>query len=103
MQGVSLKRKLTKALTPHFTKSTQSKSRVKGFPNINAGFDFTKYWDNYYLFYRSGNMGFRGMTLEEQNNKTRKMYEWLVANGFQNYVEYEKGNDSRDLIKLIHE
>ena len=103
MQGVSLKRKLTKALTPHFTKSTQSPSRVKGLSNITAGFDFTKYWDNYYLYYRNGNMVFRGMPLEEQNNKTRKMYDWLVANGFQEYIEYEKGNDRLDMIKLIHE
>ncbi|MCY9259171.1 hypothetical protein MOF13_08705 [Bacillus spizizenii] len=101
MLPTSLKSKVQRTLTKGgFRKSESSKSRVKGLSNQSAGFKFEKLWDDYYLFYTSGNMAFRGMPTEEKDTRTEKMYKFLIDQGLEQYIEItELRNQKAILLK----
>ncbi|WP_144533985.1 hypothetical protein [Bacillus pumilus] len=88
MQPASLKSKVQRILLKgNFKKSESSKSRVKGLSNITAGFKFDKMWDDYYLFYTSGNMIHRGMSSEKRDEKTTVMFNYLTNQGLAENIE----------------
>lgn len=82
----SFKAKIQRTLIKEgFKKSEKSKGRI--IDNHSAGFTFDKLFDNYYLYYTSGNMAYRSMDVKEKNMKTMKMYDRLVTLGFQNNLK----------------
>ena len=87
MLASSFKTKIQRTLIKEgFQKSKKSKGRV--IDNRSAGFTFDKYWeDEYYLYFTSGNMVFRGMSTEEKDNKTMQMYNRLVELGYVDNLE----------------
>ena len=87
MLASSFKAKIQRILIKEgFQKSKKSKGRV--IDNHSAGFTFDKYWeDEFYLYYTSGNMAFRGMSTEEKDSKTMKMYNRLVELGYEDNLE----------------
>lgn len=97
----SFKAKIQRLLVKDgFKRSETSKGRIVD--NVSAGFTFTKLWDDYYLYYTSGNMTFRGMSTEEKDLKTTEMYEHLVSLGFEGNLEIaEVQNQKAILLKPI--
>lgn len=104
MKATSLKQKVNRALLKDkkFTKSESSKSRVIGLKNITSGFTFDKMWDDYYLYWTTGNMIYRGMPIEEINQKTEAVYLYLVEQGLGEFLEIVDDFKRQKAIKLKH-
>lgn len=97
----SVKSKMQRLLIANgFTKSTSTKSRIKGLDNISRGFTFKKEWDTYSLYWTCGNGGYRGMPVEEMNKKTTEIYLFLQGAGLDDHMEIvERRNQQAILLK----
>lgn len=103
MLATSFKQKIDRVLSKNSArKSTQSKGRIKGLANVTHGYTFQKLWDDYYVYFRCGNMTMRGMTVEELDKETMKLYEILKENGFEEMMELDTYGYQVS-IRLIHE
>lgn len=97
----SFKAKVQRVLIKEgFKKSDKTKGRV--IDNVSAGFTFSKLWDDYYLYFTSGNMASRGMSLEEKDKKTMEIFERLISLGYENYIELTKKGEQA-AIMLVSE
>ncbi|WP_442638021.1 hypothetical protein [Rossellomorea marisflavi] len=103
MLATSFKQKVDRVLQKRSArKSTQSKGRIKGLPNVTHGYSFQKQFDEYHVYFRCGNMTMRGMTVEEMDKETMKLYEILKADGFEEQMELDTYGYQLS-IKLLHE
>lgn len=103
MLNTSLKQKTDRLLRKgEFQKSKVSKGRIKGLPNVSAGYTFEKMWDDYYLYFTSGNMAFRGIPVEEKDQKTVEMYDYLKTTDVSDTIELTTLRDYK-VIKLLHD
>ncbi|MCY7500130.1 hypothetical protein [Bacillus pumilus] len=102
MQPASLKSKVQRILLKgNFKKSESSKSRVKGLSNITAGFKYDKMWDDYYLFYTSGNMIYRGMSSEKKDEKTIEIFNYLSEQGLGENIEMTTLRNQRAILLKV--
>lgn len=97
----SVKSKMQRLLIANgFTKSTSTKSRIKGLDNISKGFAFKKEWDTFSLYWTCGNGGYRGMPVEEMDKKTTEIYLFLQSAGLEGHIEMvERRNQQAILLK----
>jgi len=103
MLATSFKQKIDRVLRKHAVrKSTESKGRIKGLPNVTHGYSFKKQFDEYHVYFRCGNMSMRGMTVEDMDKETMKIYGILKEDGFEKQIELDKYGYQLS-IKLLHD